>query len=510
MASRHTLRDRVFSALTVIMALTMRDWIFFVLSMIAIFSDNLLLGVLFLNIFLIRILEKEGYLEKWNATKVLGFILMIRTNKGQKILEKISRPRKFWRMFGEFSVWIGFIALFFTSMLVILSFLSLFNSSRENISIESSEVILIPGVTSGIPIFWPLMALIVALIIHEYGHGILMRAHGMRVRSFGLLIFSLIPIGAFAEPEYTEVTKAPKRERMRIYAAGPAVNIVFSIILVSILAVSIDGVNPSIQGAYSPAIVADGPANESGLEPYDIIIEVNNESISNAEDLRDILDSSKAGDTLLLTVLKYNGTNVTEWEERNIIEVELGDQYEYYLSKNASEDDLERLGISPEDPFLGVRGDSTLGQTIRSTDHGKNRLMGPFYPNQTADEKVLATLLYPLNLLATPFEFDGEIMLESEIKMLEFGIIEFFFIEGIFWFLWINFLLGFANLIPVIPFDGGHIMRDTINSTINWIAEKSRIIHSQKAEILATKISNISSLLFFFAFLIPIIYGLIN
>ncbi|MEC7544920.1 MAG: hypothetical protein VYE51_05595, partial [Candidatus Thermoplasmatota archaeon] len=119
MASRHTLRDRVFSALTVIMALTMRDWIFFVLSMIAIFSDNILLGVLILNIFLIRILEKEGYLEKWNATKVLGFILMIRTNKGQKILEKISRPRKFWRMFGEFSIWIGFVALFFTSMMVI-------------------------------------------------------------------------------------------------------------------------------------------------------------------------------------------------------------------------------------------------------------------------------------------------------------------------------------------------------------------------------------------------------
>ena len=354
------------------------------------------------------------------------------------------------------------------------------------------------------------MALIVALIIHEYGHGILMRAHGMRVRSFGLLIFSLIPIGAFAEPEYTEVMKAPKRERMRIYAAGPAVNIVFSIILVSILAIAANGVNASMQGAYSPAIVADGPANESGLEPYDIIIEVNNESISNADDLRNILDSSKAGDILLLTVLKYNGTNVTEWEEESIIEVKLGDQYEYYLSKNASEKDLERLGISPEDPFLGVRGDSTFGQTIRSTDHGKNRLMGPFYPNQTNEERVLASLLYPLNLLAAPFEFNGEIMLESEIMMLEFGVIEFFFIEGIFWFLWINFLLGFANLIPVIPFDGGHIMRDTINSTINWIAGKLRIIHSQKAEIFATKISNISSLLFFLAFLIPIIYGLIN
>tara|TARA_S200000501_G_scaffold175183_2_gene164821 strand:+ start:1060 stop:2592 length:1533 start_codon:yes stop_codon:yes gene_type:complete len=510
MTLRHTLRDRVFSALTVIQALTLRDWIFFVFSMIAIFSDNVLLGVLFLNIFFIRILEKEGYLERWNATKVLGFILMIRTNKGQKILETISRPRKFWRMFGEFSIWIGFIALFFTTMLVILTFISLFNSSRDRISIESSEVLLIPGVTSGIPVFWPLMALIVALIIHEYGHGILMRAHGMRVRSFGLLIFSFIPIGAFAEPEYTEVLKAPKRERMRIYAAGPAVNLVFSIILVSVLAVGVSGINPTIQGAYSPAIVVDGPANESGLEPYDMIIEANNKSISSGDDLRNILNSSKAGDILVLTILKYNTTNGVEWDEEKIIQVTLGDRFEQLRSSNISEENIELLGVSPGDAFLGVGTNSNFESSIRNSDHGKNRLMGPFYPNLTVDERFFASLIYPINLLSMPFEFNGEIMGNSELKMLDFGIIELFLIEGIFWFLWINFLLGFANLIPVIPFDGGHIMRDTINSTINWIADKSGIIHSQKAEILATKTSNISSLLFFFAFLIPIIYGLIN
>ena len=510
MTLRHTLRDRVLSALTVILTLTLRDWIFLVISLVAIISDNLLLGVLFLNIFLIRILEKEGYLEKWNATKVLGFILMIRTNKGQKILEKISRPRKFWRIFGEFSIWIGFIALFFTTMLVILTFISLFNSSRDRISIESSEVLLIPGVTSGIPVFWPLMALIVALIIHEYGHGILMRAHGMRVRSFGLLIFSLIPIGAFAEPEYTEVLKAPKRERMRIYAAGPAVNLVFSIILVSVLAVGISGVNPTVQGAYSPAIVVDGPANESGLEPYDMIIEANNKSISNGDDLRNILNSSKAGDVLVLTILKYNTTNVGEWEEENTIQVTLGDRFEQLRSSNISEENIERLGVSPGDAFLGVGTNSNFEPSIRNSDHGKNRLMGPFYPNLTINERFFASLIYPINLLSMPFEFNGEIMETSEVKMLDFGLIELFLIEGVFWFLWINFLLGFANLIPVIPFDGGHIMRDTINSTINWIADKSGIIHSQKAEILATKTSNISSLLFFFAFLIPIIYGLIN
>ncbi len=484
---------------------SMRDWFFLILSAIALSSGRIFLGILFLNIFVLSILQDRGYLEKWNATKVLGFILMLRTSKGQKILEKISRPRKFWRGFGEFSIWICLIMLFFTTLIVILSFISIFTSTRDQISIEPGEVLLIPGVSTGIPIFWPIIALIVALIIHEYGHGILMRAHGMRVRSFGLLIFSFIPMGAFAEPEYREVLKAPKRERMRIYAAGPTVNLVFSFILILILAIGISGINSTMQGAYSAAIVVDGPADEGGLEPYDLIIEVNNQSIRNGNDLREILNSSRAGDVLIVKILPFDGK---EWGGEQTIQITLGDRYEQYRSQNISENDLERAGINQGDAFLGVQGDS-LGPTIRDTEQGKNRLMGPFNPDLTTGQRVISTIIYPIEMLSIPFQLNGEIMTLEEQKMLDFSIIEFFIIEGLFWFFWINFLLGFANLIPVVPFDGGHIMRDLINSIINWTAEKGGLIHSQKAEIIATKTSNIASLLFFIIFLIPILYGLI-
>ena len=97
----------------------------------------------------------------------------------------------------------------------------------------------------------------------------------MRVRSFGLLITSLIPIGAFAEPEAKEISKSPLRERMRIFSAGPAVNLIFAFFLTLILAIGISGIEPSIQGAYSAGIVVDGPADNAGLEPYDLIVGVN-------------------------------------------------------------------------------------------------------------------------------------------------------------------------------------------------------------------------------------------
>ena len=46
----------------------------------------------------------------------------------------------------------------------------------------------------------------------------------MQVRSFGLLMAGPLPVGAFAEPEHEEMSRAPRRERMRLFAAGPSIN----------------------------------------------------------------------------------------------------------------------------------------------------------------------------------------------------------------------------------------------------------------------------------------------
>ena len=83
-------------------------------------------------------------------------------------------------------------------------------------------------------------------------------------------------------------------------------------------------------------------------------------------------------------------------------------------------------------------------------------------------------------------------------------------VDAIFWLFWINFILGVANLIPVVPFDGGHIMRDSIQVIITWFSDKLGIGHPQKATIFAIKTANIASLLFFGIFLIPILYRLIS
>ena len=40
-----------------------------------------------------------------------------------------------------------------------------------------------------------------------------------------------LPLGAFAEPEGEELFKAPRRERQRMFAAGPATNLFAAFVL---------------------------------------------------------------------------------------------------------------------------------------------------------------------------------------------------------------------------------------------------------------------------------------
>ena len=115
--------------------------------------------------------ESTGLLDKMDATRALGIILMIRTRRGMRLLESVSKPRRFWRGFGEVSIWLCFFVMFMVVLLLLLSAVAAAISPPEE-SIPASDLLLIPGVTSFVPLWWPALALIIAIVIHEYSHGI--------------------------------------------------------------------------------------------------------------------------------------------------------------------------------------------------------------------------------------------------------------------------------------------------------------------------------------------------
>ena len=123
--------------------------------------------------------ERDGVLDRWNATRVFGFVLMVRTKRGLDLLEKVAKPRKFWRIYGEISLWVCTFAMFMVALVVLLAFVGALLSPPDVPPPTASELVAIPGINPMIPLWWGLIGFIVALVIHEFGHGLLARGHGL-------------------------------------------------------------------------------------------------------------------------------------------------------------------------------------------------------------------------------------------------------------------------------------------------------------------------------------------
>ena len=85
-----------------------------------------------------------------------------------------------------------------------------------------------------------------------------------------------------------------------------------------------------------------------------------------------------------------------------------------------------------------------------------------------------------------------------------------FLVNMVFWLIWVNFLLGITNLIPMIPFDGGHMMRDTLRDILKLIDRACRKIgkwkiHPLRLEHIVQKTSSKRSLFLFLMVAIIII-----
>ena len=165
-----------------------------------------IIGVyVFLSYWLIvMILERKGILKRYNISS-FGPVLMIRTNRGQKILDLLAEGRFrriFWRIYGNVGVSLMIIAMIVMLVLLISISLRILFAHSPHVPAaynKPQNILLIPGLNEFIPLCgW--IGLIIALMAHEISHAVLCRAEGVRVKSMGLLV-ALIPIGGFAEPD---------------------------------------------------------------------------------------------------------------------------------------------------------------------------------------------------------------------------------------------------------------------------------------------------------------------
>lgn len=426
---------------------------------------------------------------------------MIRTPKGKKSLEIISKPRKFWRAYGEISLWVCWGAMFFVAVLILLAIVSAIIMGNQAEPRPVSELVAIPGLSPIIPLGWGVLAFVICLVIHEFGHGIQARAHGMRVRNFGLLMAGPLPLGAFAEPEYNEIANSPRRERQRMFAAGPATNIFAAFILIVLLGQVAGQFSAANPGVHSSQIIVDSGADEGGLEAWDVITEINGTTISDADDFANVMEELSAGQIVPMEVVRYgNGST-------DVLMVNLTDKYDYYIDLGYDEDLLESMGVKQGDAFLGV-------QNLAGGTAGVDRLAGWAHPDfeSSALGYVFSIPLNTVHLLITPFEYQGVAIHPAQEEMLDtndgwlaslIGLSGLLFLVNLlFWLIWVNILLGFTNLFPMIPFDGGHLFKDIVHGVMTGfrkLGKKTGLykLHPLWVEHFTRKASTLSSLMLF-------------
>ena len=189
--------------------------------------DNIAL-IIFLGLMLWFWYTKRKQIDIQNIFFPFLYFMMYRTKWGLAWMDQLGKKHpKGIKLLADMGIVIGFLGMGFITYLLI-----------DNLR----KLIFIPGTPPGVmpvlpikaagvfyvPFFYWIISIFVIAAIHEYAHGVVARAHKIRVLSSGIAFLNiLIPIvpAAFVEPDEKQITKRKAREQLGVFAAGPFANI---------------------------------------------------------------------------------------------------------------------------------------------------------------------------------------------------------------------------------------------------------------------------------------------
>ena len=216
--------------------------------------------------------------EKIKGERYL-FIFIFRTKRGKEIISKIARFKRFWLFIGNIGILVGILGMF---AIFFFLYSSLYSQYFLKQPIGGVQLV-IPGVT--IPFWYGVLGLASVIIVHEIAHGILAIREGVPIKSLGIALVTIIPIGAFVEPDEEVLNNSNSGAKLRVYSAGSFANLTLAFLAFGIL-VAFSGFFFS-SGVEIVDIAKDSPS-EGILEKGMIITSINGEEILTIEDFKKI------------------------------------------------------------------------------------------------------------------------------------------------------------------------------------------------------------------------------
>ncbi len=264
-----------------------------------------------------------------------------------------------------------------------------------------------------------ILTLFVVISLHELGHFIAARRAGVKVEEFGLgfpprlfgikrgeTVYSVnaIPLGAFVKSTGENDPTVPGSlaskgpwSRLGIYAAGPLVSIFLAFILLSAFFMLPTGVIAG-NGVMVHSVMVGSPAEEAGIEPGDIILEVNGNVVGSWGDMQSMVNSSKEGEKITILLQRDGIQKSTSLEPRfdpSLGRQAIGIVLCWNVVKQVDKGSpAYEAGIVPGDSILGINGQpiynpESMSSALASVEEGQEIQLVLL----RGQEKISATLI---------------------------------------------------------------------------------------------------------------------
>jgi len=423
--------------------------------------------------------------------------ILLRTKKGLSMIERLGRLR--------FIKKLGWVLLYMLPIAAAVGFYLILNTVIALISsasirgfagqITPSAYLLLPGINPYLPIFYGWIALIIAMVVHEGMHGVLARSLGLSVKSSGLILLLILPIGAFVDVDEKELKKAKAKDSGRVLAAGPGGNIITALIALLGLILIVSSMVPIVSGVVVTGVVPNSQAQnkimfgdritsvdglnvtsksglDNALEHYagekvnltlvrDGIILNNTLTIPDGPVIAGVLQdfpAQKAGVLPGDIIIALNGSRISSSDELSeylatlkpeddvTLTVERGEEIKDFaitLARNPQNSSLPYLGVMLATPSesLGIKSVGIVETLDRYRSFGFTSPLIYF----------LLPTLAPYNI---PFSDAMNVFYTSSIGDAFYPLANL-----LFWIWFININLAIFNALPIYPLDGGQAFK---------------------------------------------------
>jgi membrane-associated protease RseP (regulator of RpoE activity) len=312
---------------------------------------------------------------------------------------------------------------------------------------------------SGIALF--ALGILVSVSLHEFGHMLTAKRFGMNVTryfvGYGPTLFAFrwrgteyglkaIPLGGFAkiqgmttlddEDGDRPMWTFPLWKRTVVMAGGPAAHFAFGFLLLWITVSFVGVPNPDL-AKPQPAVItvnAGQPAAVAGLETGDRVTALNGRPIANWDELISALAASKAGPATVVVVRDGVAVQKPVVLAQGAQRPTLGVQFKPTIPSEVRYGPIHGLTVS-----AGYTKDTVVG-TGAALIHLPQKIPG-----------LWSALTGHRRDAETPISVVGASRLGGESA--EHGQWSLFLLL----LASLNFFVGLFNLLPLLPFDGGHI-----------------------------------------------------